>query len=160
MMFLTPGTRLSCCWPGVARRTEAPQVMSTSVAPRALTCASMSEPIWSFSGQAGVVRSIFRATRAAVDVDLLDHVQAHDVAMQLRVLDVPKGVGDGGVVEHVDILPIQSGLTGIRRSVRATVRRMTVAGTLDESRRRCCSTSRRHGRALAMMVAVRAGLAP
>ena len=63
MMFFTPGTRFSCCcWPGVAFRTDAPQVMSTSVAPSSLTWVSTSPPIWSLSGQAGVVRSIFNAT--------------------------------------------------------------------------------------------------
>ncbi len=61
MMFFTPGTRLSGC-DGAARRTEAPQVSSTSVAPIPTRRARMSSPIWSFSGQAGVVRSTLRAT--------------------------------------------------------------------------------------------------
>ena len=62
MMFLTPGTGFSgCC--GEARRTVAPQVRSTSVAPRPRMAASMSRSISSLSGQAGVVRSTVRATR-------------------------------------------------------------------------------------------------
>ncbi len=57
MMFLTPGTSCSA-WRGCERRTIAPQVMSTLVAPIAPRAAFVVRSISSFSGQAGVVSSM------------------------------------------------------------------------------------------------------
>ena len=57
MMFLTPGTSCSG-WRGWERRTMAPQVMSTFVAPIAPSAALVVRSISSLSGQAGVVSSM------------------------------------------------------------------------------------------------------
>ncbi len=124
MMFLTPGTGFSgCC--GVARRTVAPQVRSTSVAPSPRMAASMSRPISSLSGQAGVVRSTLRATDDAIDADVLDHVQADDVAMELGVLDVAERVPDGGLGEHGRYLTCALGIDGLGAD---TTRQRAAAG--------------------------------
>ena len=60
MMFLTPGTSCSA-WRGAARRTMAPQVMSTPVAPMPPSAARVVRSISSLSGQAGVVSSMVMA---------------------------------------------------------------------------------------------------
>ncbi len=63
MMFLTPGTSCSA-WRGWARRTMAPQVMSTPVAPIPTSAARVVRSISSLSGQAGVVSSMVIAIAA------------------------------------------------------------------------------------------------
>ncbi len=59
--FLTPGSSCSA-WRGWARRTIAPQVMSTRSAPMAPRTERTFPSISSLSGQAGVVSSIVKAT--------------------------------------------------------------------------------------------------
>ena len=61
MTFLTPGSSCSACR-GWARRTIAPQVMSTRSTPIAPSTARVFPSISSLSGQAGVVSSIVKAT--------------------------------------------------------------------------------------------------
>ena len=63
MTFLTPGRSCSA-WRGCARRTIAPQVISTVSAPIAVSTALALPSISSLSGQAGVVSSIVKAIAA------------------------------------------------------------------------------------------------
>ena len=61
MTFLTPG-RSASGWTGLARRTIAPQVMSTDSAPISASTSRALRSISSLSGQAGVVSSILNET--------------------------------------------------------------------------------------------------
>ena len=88
---------------GAARRTIAPQVISTSAAPIPARAARALRSISSLSGQAGVVSSIVKATFGPSIDDLLDHVEGHDVAAQLGLLDGAQGVEDGALGERAHL---------------------------------------------------------
>ena len=72
----------------------APQVIATSVAPIRASAARTFRSISSLSGQAGVVSSIVKATRLPSIATVLDHVQGHDVAAELGLLDGAEGGED------------------------------------------------------------------
>ena len=86
MTFLTPGSSCSA-WRGWARRTIAPQVISTASTPIPERTLRALPSISSLSGQAGVVSSIVNATEAPSMAMSLTMLERDDVTTQLGLLD-------------------------------------------------------------------------
>ena len=98
MMFLTPGTSCSA-WRGCERRTMAPQVMSTFVAPIAPRAAFVVRSISSLSGQAGVVSSMVIDRAEPSMTTSLTMSRVIEVAPELGLLDGAHRIDDGVVGE-------------------------------------------------------------
>ena len=113
MMFLTPGTSCSA-WRGCDRRTIAPQVMSTRVAPMASE-RGVGRPLDLVLERTGGRRELDRHRQVgAVDDDVLDHVERDQVAPELGLLDRAHRVDDGvvGQAGHRRSGPFEVGSSG------------------------------------------------